>query len=187
VRDCIRQNVDAYNLERIKMRKRAGDMKFEGPDCKRKAAGSGAGRFFMSWFRVYRWVKRCFLNQPDQSNVEYASWYEEFSANRITFAASFATLAGALGLHVVLPLGVSEPPLAILGCSLLSLVVNSRWGTIAAICYCVMVFVVKIHFHVAPFGLAALLWNFIMRFLFLEVYVLLFDMVRRQAGSLPEK
>jgi hypothetical protein len=46
---------------------------------------------------------------------------------------------------------------------------------------------VKIYFHVAPFGMAALLWNFIMRLLFLEVYVLLFDMVRRQAGSSPEK
>jgi len=162
-------------------------MGFESPDCKRKAAPSGAGHFLLAWFRIYRWIKHCFLNQPAQSNVEYSSWYEEFSANRITFAASLAALAGALVLRVVLPPGVSEPPLAIFGCALLSLVVNGRWGTIAAIGYCVMVVVVKIYFHVAPFGMAALLWNFIMRFLFLEVYVLLFDMVRRQANSSPEK
>ena len=162
-------------------------MRFESPDCNGKAPISGAGHFLFAWSRIYRWIKQCFLNQPAPSNVKYSSWFEEFSANRITFAASFAALVGAVVLHVVLPPGVSEPPLAVLGCALLSLVVNGRWGTIAAIGYCVMVVVVKIYFHVAPFGMAALLWNFIMRFLFLEVYVLLFDMVRRQANSSPEK
>jgi hypothetical protein len=162
-------------------------MRFESPDSERKTVTRDAGHFRLAWIRIYRWIKQCFLNQPAQSNVEYSSWYEEFSANRITFAASFAALAGAAVLHVVLPPGVSEPPFALFGCALLSLVVNGRWGTIAAICYCVMVIVVKIHFHVAPFGMAALVWNFIMRLLFLEVYVLLFDMVRRQESSSPEK
>jgi hypothetical protein len=161
-------------------------MKLEGPDCNREAAASGAGHFLMAWFRVYRRLKQLFLNQPAQSHVKYSSWYEEFSANRITFVASFAALAGALVLHVVLPPDVSEPPLAIFGCSLLSLVVNGRWGTIAVIFYCVMVFAVKVCFHVEPFGMAALFWNSLMRFFFLEVYVVLFDMVRRQANSLPE-
>ena len=90
-------------------------------------------------------------------------------------------------LHVILPADLSEPPFAILGCALLSLVVNGRWGTIAAIFYCVMVLVVKIYFHIEPVSMAVLLWNFFMRFLLLEIYVVLFDIVRRQASSLPER
>jgi len=65
--------------------------------------------------------------------------------------------------------------------------VNGRWGTIAAIFYCVMLFAVKIYFHIEPFGMAALFWNFVMRFLFLEIYVVLFEIVRREANSLPER
>lgn len=141
----------------------------------------------MAWFRIYRWLKRCFLNQPAQSNAEYASLYEEFSAHRITFVTSFGAIVVALVLHVILPADLSEPPFAIFGCVLLSLVVNGRWGTIAAIFYCVMVLVVKVYFHIEPVSMAALLWNFFMRFLLLEIYVVLFEIVRRQASSLPER
>jgi hypothetical protein len=161
-------------------------MSFEGPDGKRKAAARGGGHFLMAWIGTCRWLKQCFLNQPAQTNPNHFSWYEEFSANRITFVTSFAALAAALLLHFSLPRYLSEPPLAILGCSFLSLVVNGRWGTIAAIIYCVMLLVVKIYFHIEPLGMAVLLWNCFMRFLFLEIFVVLFDLVRRQAGSLPK-
>jgi len=79
-------------------------MKFDSSDCNRKAAASGGGHSLMAWFRIYRWLKQCFSNQPAQSSVKYSSWYEEFSANRITFVTSFAALVVALVLHVVLPL-----------------------------------------------------------------------------------
>ena len=161
-------------------------MRFDSSDFNRKAAASGR-HFLMPWFRIYRWLKQCFSNQPAQSSVKYSSWYEEFSAHRITFVTGFAALVVALVLHVVLPPDLSEPPFAILGCSLLSLVVNGRWGTIAAIFYCVMLFAVKIYFHIEPFGMAALFWNFVMRFLFLEIYVVLFEIIRREANSLPER
>ena len=185
--DCVRQNVDAFKLENIKFRNCSGDMRSENADCKREAAANGGGHFRMAWFRIYRWLKWYFWNQPAQSNVEYASWYEEFSAHRITFVTSFGAIVVALVLHVILPADLSEPPFAILGCALLSLVVNGRWGTIAAIFYCVMVLVVKIYFHIEPVSMAVLLWNFFMRFLLLEIYVVLFDIVRRQASSLPER
>ncbi|HUA39138.1 MAG TPA: hypothetical protein VMA35_12165 [Candidatus Sulfopaludibacter sp.] len=98
---------------------------------------------------------------------------------------SFGALVVAVVLHVVLPPYISEPPFAVFGCALLSLVVNAWWGTMAAMLYCVMVLAAKIRFHIEPFGLAELLWNFVMRFLFLEIIVVLFAIVRRRANSLP--
>ena len=162
-------------------------MKFDSPNCGREPTANRGGRLLLMWFSSYHWLKRSYFNQPAKPSVKRVSMFEAFSANRITFAASFAALVAALVLHVILPPYLSEPPLAIFGCSLLSLVVNGRWGTIAAIFYCVMLFVMKIHFHIEPFGMAALLWNFMMRFLFLEIYVVLFDFVRRQASSLPKE
>jgi len=146
----------------------------------------GGGHFLTAWFRIYRWVKRCFFNPPAQPKVKDFSLFAEFSAHRITFVISFAALVAALVLHVILPPEISEPPLAVFGCSLLSLVVSGRWGTIAALFYCVMVLAVKIHFHIEPLGMAVLLWNCGMRFLFLEIYVVLCVVVRRQASSLAE-
>jgi hypothetical protein len=183
-------------------------MKFESPDSKCESAAAdrrpvtrrqeitdapgeegqpGGEHSLRAWFRIYGWVKRCFFNPPAQTGVKNFSLFAEFSAHRITFVISFAALAAALALHVFLPPEISEPPLAIFGCSLLSLVVSGRWGTIAAIFYCVMVLAVKIHFHIEPFGMAVLLWNCGMRFLFLEIYVVLFVVVRRQASYMAER
>jgi len=132
-----------------------------------------------------RWLKHFFGNEPSKTRT--LSWYEELRSNPITFVASFAALGAALICLVILPPDITPPPFAVLACSLLALVVSGRWGTIAAMVYSLMVLVIKIRFHVPPFELGTLLWNLVMRFIFLEIYVVLFDYVRRRSASGAQK
>jgi hypothetical protein len=143
------------------------------------------GDAFKTWSKTFRLVWQLFWKEPAQAKVKYSSWHEEFSSNRITIFTSVTAFAGALVLHLILPPEVEKIPLAIFGCSLLALVVNRRWGTMAVILYCVMVLVVKIHFHIRPYEMSVLLWNSVMRFLFLEMFVVLFDFLRRQIRNAP--
>jgi len=130
---------------------------------------------------AYSWLKHLFANESSQAKA--SSWHSDFRAYPSTFAVGVAALVAAVVCHVILPRDISEPPFAVLACSILALIVNGRWGTIAALLYCVLVLMAKIHFHIPPHQMGVLAWNFIMRFLFLEIFVVLFDYIRRRSAS----
>ena len=142
-------------------------------------------RLPVAWRTMYNWAKGCLWNQPAESILKPASLSEEFFANRITIATSCAVLAGAVMLRAVLPPYVSLGPLFVFGCAIPTLIINRRWGTIAAIGCSFAVPLTRIHPHIAPFHADAFFWNVVMSFLFLEMYVMVFDYVRRQANALP--
>ena len=130
---------------------------------------------------AYSWLRHLFANEPSQAKA--FSWHQDFRTYPSTFAVSIVALIAAVVCHVILPRDISEPPFAVLACAILALVVNGRWGTIAALLYCVLVLMAKLHFHIPPHQMGVLAWNFIMRFLFLETFVVLFDYIRRRSAS----
>jgi len=163
---------------------RASDTKEDPLEPKSRAERPGNGDIVRA---TYRRAKVFFANSAAQPEAKRLSLYEQFCANWITFVTAFAALTAAIILHVILPPYISVPPLAILACALLSAVVNGRWGTLAALAYSVMLVAVSVHFHLVPFKMSTLIWNCLMRFLFLEIYVVLFDYLRRRGSTLPEK
>jgi hypothetical protein len=142
-------------------------------------------RLRMAWRMMYHWARRCFGNLPDGSILKQPSLAEEFSTNRITIVTSCVILAGAVTVRAILPPYVSLGSLFVFGCAIPTLVISRRWGTIAAMSCAFAVSLVRIHLHLEPFHVGTFLWNVVMRFLFFEAYVVIFDHVRRQANALP--
>jgi hypothetical protein len=105
--------------------------------------------------------------------------------NWITIATSCAVITGAVMLSTILPPDISLGPLFVFGCAIPTLVINRRWGTVAAIFCTVTMSITRVHLHIELFHLSTFLWNIIMRFLYFEIFVLVFDCVRRQASALP--
>ncbi len=110
------------------------------------------------------------------------SLFEEFSANQITIVTSCVVLAGAVTLRAILPPYVSLGPLFLFGCAIPAAVISRRWGTFAAILCSVTVSLLKVYLSPGPFHADVFFWDVIMRFVFFEIYVLLFDYVRRQSS-----
>jgi len=142
-------------------------------------------QFLVDWRKICDCIKRFILNQPAEPNLKPASLYQEFSTHWITIVTNCAVLAGVVALRLIVPSFVSMGPLFVVVCIIPALVINRRWGTIAAIVCTVIMSLMRIFLDIEPFQALMFLWNVIMRFLFFETYVVLFDYFRRQASALP--
>ncbi len=101
----------------------------------------------------------------------------------ITIAVTCAMFAGIAALHTFFDPRMTYLPLYLVPCALLTLVVNRRWGTVAAIVSAAMGpwFQSRADPDFSHYGV--LLWNCGMRFLVLEIFVLLLDRVRVELNS----
>ena len=103
----------------------------------------------------------------------------------ITILTSCAVFAGIVTLRFIVTSPMSFWPLFIIVCIIPAVVINRRWGTIAAIVCTITISLMRIFLDIEPFQPLVFLWNFIMRFLFFETYVVIFDYIRRQGSALP--
>jgi hypothetical protein len=133
------------------------------------------------WPGIYAWIKKYVLNPRTRSAPKPPSLSEEFSANRITILTSGLAITAGVTLRTVLPGDFSLAPFFMFGCVFPTLVINRRWGTLAAVLCTAVLSVTKLFMNYAPFHAELFLWNALMRFLFFEFYVLAFDCVRRMA------
>jgi len=133
------------------------------------------------WRNIYRWLKQYVFNPPAGVTPKPASLAEDFTANRFTVLTSGFVITAAVALRMLLPSELSLAPLFVFGCVFPTLVINRRWGTMAALLCAVALSITKIHIHHAPIHMTSFLWNAAMRFLFFEFYVLLFDGLRIMA------
>jgi hypothetical protein len=137
------------------------------------------------WRVVFSRFKRYVLNPRTESAAKPASLSAEFSTHRITILTSVLVITAGVTLRTLLPPYVSLAPLFVFGCVFPALIINRRWGTMAAIVCTVALSVTKIFISHTPFRFDLFLWNAAMRFLFFEFFVLAFDGVRRMAGDSP--
>jgi len=113
---------------------------------------------------------------------------EQFRAHWVTILASAAVLAFVAFLDIITGPDVTLLPFYLIPCAVLTLVVNFRWGTLAVATALVIWSMIQVHQN-PNLNLEhwrTLLWDAGMRFVMLEIIVLLLNRVRVQAEPAGE-
>lgn len=135
----------------------------------------------LPWLLTYRRTKKWFTNgQPTRPS----SVIEEFSAHRITILISCLLLGLTAWVDVITDPQLVLMPMYLIPCALPALIINRRWGTIAAVADTLVwtaARVVELPDYSSQYGL--LLWNCLMRFLVLEFVVILLDRIRLEIAD----
>lgn len=139
----------------------------------------------LPWLRTYRQIKSWFKNGHASAPAERTTLAEEFAAHKATILLSLAILTGvAVADHLTGP-AVSLMAFYVIPAGLLALIINKRWGTAGAVISTIVWALVQNADN--PFINRAhpgvLLWDSAMRFLVLEIIVLLLERIRLQIKS----
>lgn len=142
----------------------------------------------LAWLRTYRQTKKWFLEQRAELPADRRSLNEQFRAHWITILASAAVLAVVACLDIITGPDFTLLPFYLIPCAALTLIVNHRWGTFAVATAMVIWSIIQAHqnpnLNLEHWGI--LLWDAGMRFVVLEVVVLLLNRVRVQADPARE-
>ena len=135
----------------------------------------------LSWLKAYRRTKTWFFKgQPASSD----SLGKEFAANRITILVSCLLLASICLVDLWTPPGLVLMPFYLIPSMLLALIVNARWGMLAAVATTLLWNGAGIFDRPElASNLALFAWNGVMRFLALEFIVLLVNRIRLEVAS----
>ena len=139
----------------------------------------------LPWLRTYRQAKEWFLAGQPVSSADQLSMLDQFLANKATILVSFAILAAVSVAHHFTGFAVTLIPFYMIPAATLALVVNQRWGTIAAVISTVVWAALQAadnpFVNLSHFGL--LLWDAAMRFVVVEIFVLLLGRIRVEIRS----
>ena len=154
--------------------------------CGRDAAVRVAFEFLpLPWLRTYRQGKAWYMARSASSSDQRLSLFNEFIANKETILASLIVLGlVALGDYYT-SAAVSLMPFYIIPAIILTLVVNRRWGTFAA-ALSALVWGLLQNVDNPLVNLAhpgVWLWDGFMRFLVVEIVVLLLDRIRIEINT----
>ena len=139
----------------------------------------------LPWLRTYRQVKAWFLGGRTVSKANPQSVLDEFLSNKATVLLSFAILAIVGWADYVTGVAVSLAPFYLIPASILTLVINQRWGTFGAVMTAVVWAVMSsVENPIVNFSHPGVwLWDLLMRFLVLEIVVLLLGRIRAEVVS----
>jgi hypothetical protein len=139
----------------------------------------------LPWLRTYRLVKAWFLAGSAASGANRQSLLDEFLTNRATILLSLVVLTAVAVADYYTGVAVSLLPFYMIPAAILTLVINQRWGTAAAaLSAIVWALVQNVESPFVNFShLGVWLWDLLMRFLALEVVVLLLGRIRLELGS----
>jgi hypothetical protein len=133
----------------------------------------------LPWLRTYRYTKTWFLAQRAKLPADRFSLREQFSNHRITVLTSCIILAGVATLDFFTGPNVSVLPFYLIPSAILTLIINSRWGTLSAAASAVVWSVLWTLDHPNVSSHCGLiLWNCAMRFVLLQFVVLLVNCIR---------
>ena len=132
----------------------------------------------LPWLRTYRQAKAWFFD--GLAPEERLSLPEEFRLHKVTVLASLLILIMVAAADYCTSVAISLLPFYILPAAVLTLVMNRRWGTIgSAVSAMVWGFVQNIDNPLVNFKTPGImLWDGFMRFLAVEIVVLLLDRIR---------
>jgi len=137
----------------------------------------------LTWLRTYRLTKKWFLARRAELPADQHSLGEQFRTHWITILVSATALACVGYLDMITGPFISLLPFYLAPCATLTLVVNHRWGTFAVAAATVIWSAVQIHGS-PDLNLnhwRTLLWDASMRFVLLQIIVLLLNRVRVEA------
>jgi hypothetical protein len=131
------------------------------------------------WLRTYREATRWFLAARDGLTEPKKSWREQVAAHWVTIVVSYLMIAVVAEIDALNP-HFSLLPFYLIPCAVLSLMLNWRWGTVAALITAAIgpALLGKVETSFAQFEI--FVWNSSMRFLLFEFVVLVLDRVRRE-------
>ena len=140
----------------------------------------------LPWLRTYRQTKAWLLMKPAAIAKPTLSVRECLAQHSATILASFAML-GLIGLahHLSNP-HILFVPFYLIPCAVLTLILDRRWGILAAAVGSVIGPVVQFFGDSDYAHPSVLLWNMAMRFLLYAVVVLLLDRVRGEIRTVKE-
>ena len=135
----------------------------------------------LTWLRTYRLFKSWLFSHDRQSHR--ISIREQIRQHGITIVASFLLWAAIVGLDNLTGPEITISPLYLIPCATLALVVGRGWASTAAVLNAIAITFLRFNESRAAghfsFSLDAVLaWNFCMRFVFFEIFVLLLDRIR---------
>lgn len=138
----------------------------------------------LPWLRTYRQTKAWF-NEGQTSPDERHSLREEFVANKATILASLIALGLVAVADYYTSAAVSLMPFYIIPATIVTLIINRRWGTLAAVisalAWALLQNVDNPLVNLTRPGIW--LWDAFMRFLAIEIVVLLLDRIRIEIRS----
>lgn len=138
----------------------------------------------LAWLRTYRLTKKWLLARRAELPADRYTFGRQFRAHWITILASAVVLAAVACLDIVTGPEVTLLPFYMIPCAALTLVINHRWGTLAAIVSMVIWSAIQAHQN-PNLNLGhweTLLWDAGMRFILCQIIVLLLDRIRVEAA-----
>ncbi|HEX3626757.1 MAG TPA: sulfotransferase [Verrucomicrobiae bacterium] len=138
----------------------------------------------LPWLRTYRQAKAWFKDGSIASD-QRRSLREDLAGHKETVLASLIILGLVAAADYYSSAAVSLMPFYILPAAILTLVVNRRWGTIAAtLSALVWAFIQNVDNPLVNLSRPGIwLWDVFMRFLVVEIVVLLLDRIRIEIRS----
>jgi hypothetical protein len=139
----------------------------------------------LAWLRTYRQVKAWFLAGRVVSRSHQRPLRDEFQAHRATMLISFVILAAVATADYYTGVAVSLMPFYVVPSALLTLVVGQRWGTFAAMTSAfVWALLQNLDSPWINFSHPGIwFWDLFMRFMILEIIVVLLGRIRVEVVS----
>ena len=142
----------------------------------------------LTWLRTYRQIKKWAMAQSGAMPTDRRSVGEQFSTHWVTILAGAMVLITVAALDFITGPNISVLPFYLIPCAMLTLVVNSRWGTSAAV-ICMITWSVIQACQNPNLNLEhwkTLTWDGGMRFVLFEIIVLLLNRIRVEASRVGE-
>jgi len=130
----------------------------------------------LDWLRTYRGVAHWFFTRDGRAEPK-KSWRELIAAHWLTIVISYLMIA-AVGEVDSLNRYLSLLPFYMIPCAVLSLTINWRWGTIAALIASFIGPSISRTIDPSFAQIEVIVWNSAMRFALFEFMVLVLDRVR---------
>jgi hypothetical protein len=139
----------------------------------------------LPWLRTYRQAKAWFLAGYTTSQSNQRPLLDEFLSNKATILLSLVILAVVIYADYVTGVGVSLMPFYVIPSAVLTLVIGQRWGTFAAVISALTWGLIQnIENPRVNFSHPGIwLWDLLMRFLVLEIIVVLLGRIRVEVVS----
>lgn len=139
----------------------------------------------LPWLRTYRQAKVWFKAGYSAVQAERPSYLNEFLANKVTVLLSVLVLMIVAVADHLTGVAVSLMPFYLIPAAIMTLVINQRWGTIAAAASALTrAYIQNMENPFVNFAHPVVcLWDVLMRFLVIEIVVLLLERIRLEIVS----
>ena len=137
----------------------------------------------LPWLRTYRQAAQWLFAGRGHQPVERLSVGQQLSAHWITLLTSALILAGVGMVDYLTSPNMVFGPFYLIPCAAVTLVINSGWGTLAAISSAIVLTAVRLPTPLASMSVGLEVWNVLMRFAVFEIVVVLLDRMRIEMNA----